>query len=147
LAAFTKQTKLALGKFNLRGLTVNNNARKKELVRILCTATAHIAELGPHDLVAGFLLQHHDAFLATRTTLQCFCQRYRSYNNCAHAQESAGALYDLRFGTAAANSQQSPTAAAQLAAGVSSRLYRLQTARESALFSLMELHVDPPLHA
>ena len=130
LAAFTKQTKLALGKFNLRGLTVNNNARKKELVRILCTATAHIAELvlaefdleafGPHNLMADFLLQHHDAFLATRTTLQCFCQRYKSYNNCGHAQESAGALYDLRFGTAAADSQQLPTAAAQLAAGASS---------------------------
>lgn len=121
LAAFTKQTKLTLGKFNLRGLTINNQARKTELVRILCTATAHIAELvlaefdleafGPHNLVADFLLQHHDAFLATRTTLQCFCQRYKSYNNCGHAQVPAGELYDLKFGKTAAITSQQPAAA------------------------------------
>jgi hypothetical protein len=45
LAALTKETKLPLGKLYLRGLQINNNARKSKFLTILCATMAHTAEM------------------------------------------------------------------------------------------------------
>jgi hypothetical protein len=128
LAASTKETKLSLGKFYLHGLIINNGQRKKELLKVLSAAVAHIAEMslaqfeleayGKHNLVADFLLIHHEAFLATKTPLMSFCNNYKKTNNCGHPPESASALYELRFGRAAAYPPQNSTAATPSPTGV-----------------------------
>jgi hypothetical protein len=112
LAALTKETKLPLGKLYLRGLQINNNARKSKFLTILCATMAHTAEMllaqfelegyGKHNLVADFLLSHNKAFLATKTLLLSFCHYYRKINDCDHVPKSAKALFELHFSQAAA---------------------------------------------
>jgi hypothetical protein len=64
-------TKASLQNLYLKGLQMNNQDRKAELIELLCAALPEFAalvlfdceledDLEPHDLVADLLLQHHE---------------------------------------------------------------------------------------
>ena len=67
-----------------------------------------------HDLVADFLLSHHQDFIAgikNKTSLRFFTQVYKDTNKCGRAHEDFKALYGLLFASVAAREASEADAA------------------------------------
>jgi hypothetical protein len=108
VAALIQNTKLELGALHLKGLVLNNNERKKQLLEIFAKALPRLAEsilvdadakaYGKHNLVADYLIQHHNDLLATKQSgLQYFLGIYRTVNNCGRPPLDATELSDYRI--------------------------------------------------
>ena len=122
----TSTTVLTLGSLYLKGLKLNNEDRKKELIETLSSAMADFASLvllehemegiyEHHDLVADLLLKHHHELLESKTSVEFFTTCYRRVNNCGHPPKDKDELFKHRL-PPDAKTTQNPTTSKQTAA-------------------------------